>query len=108
MGDLIDLAAVGRASGALARWWDAYLDGGNVSVSGLEAARRELGTLPVQTGKLGRAVSLVLELNSRAPLDAIVDAVELLSRTVVMAGPTASPLAAHRESRGNPALPLIW
>jgi hypothetical protein len=107
VGDLIDLAVVGRASRALALWWDAYLDGGDVSVTGLDTARRELAMVPAQAGKLGRALALIVDVQGRAPLDAIVDAVALLTRTVAMAGPTASS-PPPRGDDSQPGLPLGW
>ena len=77
MDNVIDLVAVGRASAELARWWHDFLadpEEAGEHLGQLEEARRQLQALGPVSGRLGRAVALVVAgggPNARASVDAI-------------------------------------
>jgi hypothetical protein len=75
---VVDLGAVGRASVTLARWYRRLVSTGEADVDELGLARAELAALPVQPGRLGRAVRLVVGGGDGASDDEIVAAVSLL------------------------------
>lgn len=101
MGELIDLATVGRASRPLARWWNKLLEHGDADLMELERARRALDELPPQPGRLGRAIALVVGARGAPDAD-VVGAVELLCLAATRAGAVvAAP--SGRSRRGQPS-----
>jgi hypothetical protein len=75
---VVDLGAVGRASVTLARWYRRLVSTGEADVDELGLARAELAALPVQPGRLGRAVRLVVGGGDGASDDEIMAAVSLV------------------------------
>jgi hypothetical protein len=113
---VVDLGAVGRASVALARWYQGLVATGEADVDELGQARAELAVLPVQPGRLGRAVQLVVAGGDDASDEEIVAAVSLLCDAAARAAqaapttppaqvPRPSPLAHRRRGVIQPTLP---
>ena len=94
---VVDLGAVGRASVALARWYRVLVATGEADVDELGQARAELAALPVQPGRLGRAVQLVVGGGDDASDEEIVAAVSLLCDAATRAA-QAPPAVAVTEA----------
>ena len=81
MDNVIDLVAVGRASAELARWWHDFLadpEEAGEHLGQLEDARRQLQALGPLSGRLGRAVALVVAGGGPTARESV-DAIELLA-----------------------------
>lgn len=102
---VVDLGAVGRASVALARWYRGLLATGEGDVDELRQARADLAALPAQSGRLGRAVELVVAAGDDASDDEIVAAVVLLSDAAGRAAKTPTPEAGEIAAPVRAAAP---
>lgn len=99
---VVDLGAVGRASVTLARWYRRLVSTGEADVDELGLARAELAALPVQPGRLGRAVRLVVGGGDEASDEEIVAAVSLLcdaADRAAQALPAPVPVASAMPQR---------
>lgn len=99
---VVDLGAVGRASVTLARWYRRLVSTGEADVDELGLARAELAALPVQPGRLGRAVRLVVGGGDEASDEEIVAAISLLCDAADRAAqplPAPMPVASAMPQR---------
>lgn len=81
MGNVVDLVAVGRASAALARWWQDFLAdpaAAGEHLGQLEEARHHLQALGPLPGRLGRAVAVVVGGGAPTAKESV-DAIALLA-----------------------------
>ena len=99
---VVDLGAVGRASAALARWYRGLVATGEADVDELGRARAELAALPVQPGRLGRAVQLVVAGGDDASDEEIVAAVSLLCDAATRAAQAPLAVAVTEADRPPP------